>query len=1847
MIKKLEDMLGDDKPTRKSRMPADEHLIWDNYRFDTGAGNRDEIFITNISIQEIPEFSKNGVNWTFFEANDVSFLVGADNSTLFAYPLDGGNVLSDAPISLSVEGVILIFKMFSFPRTPIEDNDDVIAILCVESYAGISLLWYRFIENTFHSFWSWPVQKRVKDLEFIHYEDQNKLFLLDDNEIHSEKVYSPIDIYCLSIDFASEEFNFWLCDRTLIRETYEMQVCSNYESVILGFQGRDDIILYEYTEIPTEQGRFQYQQTIKSHDLKNFICFESGYLQYLVISGPQAGLYSLFEDEYEYNEESAENFDLADIVWIKNIPIKTYREDSLLLLQLKNSTVIALSWHGIGFQRVALPNQILDRFDLSRIVAVPKFGFLIGNEFVKIDTELRDVESPVHEETKSMLKIQMLLKEVLKKQDSIITKTEEYLERSYLRNPVITGIWNLTTVNATNVTLKDDVYYGTVTVGSTNLTKEDIETNLDLEIQKMDEIEKKLDEMQSTLDEAVDISSGEVNVESDIEINGNFTVAGTLYVKNLTVDYINGVPISKLLADNANTDEDQIIRGKKCFPYIEADHLSISTLNGIPVDDILFSTSQRDYSDVDLSKIRRLEVEGHLNVSTLNGVDFNKFMENVVWKDQPAVIPGHTIIEGGIVANELDVNYINKIKYPEGYVLVNEDEPVYVSGVKTFDTLSVTNLLGIDTINDIDFDDFVQINKVNVLTKDITIEELIVDERFELEGNITGLNVKPNLLLGESNVVTSNVDIMNLRVLGNIIVEEKIGDKTWSDFDDILLKTEKSAEITGNKTFLGHVAINSNLTITSGMINGRSIEEFVTLDTEQDFPYLEKISANVTIKNADVDQIKELEALLQNSTDINGTTNCLEKFIIFNSPILVDELLFDTINGIPRDEFERKLNKSLQIVYFKNLTTTTLVADEIIAESINGGSMTTVQQRSMSGLNFTGKYTIDKLQVDDLRVDFINNMTGEEFHDLKEHVKSMYHWLVTEDLSLDSLQVTGYINATSINGRTFEDLYTEYEMGPVILENGARIENLEVLGFINGLNFTEYIADAVFKTDTDIVISGYKSFENVTTDYLDVKYLNGHPPENILDPRKKQVLTGPVTINGTVNVLRNFSTTGKINDVPFEDLINKVRSLGNNEYEILDEVEFTNNVSIVNLFVNGSIQGMSFDNFLDNVVFKDEDNVTITGPKVFKNSVVFKDALILANTLNDLNLTKFYETVVLANKPIHISSPVKFTQGINVEKDLIVKKNLDVKSIMGIDMDELQASVLYVNRPMYIPSHMTFTNVTFLSDIRVEKINDIDMNELIPLHTQQMLPVDILRCTNLTVDNLEILGKVNGYDLKSIYEDTFMLTGNQNITGHIKFRGKFFARQNFDAQLINGYDPKQIVLRSTNDTITGNFVFKNPLQLDGSLRIGGLLNDIDPLRWQGVAVMKSFPMKQIINGNWTVHGNVYFKKGAKGSEFLNGINVTELSNILATDRMEMDSIITEARMNLESMCEDIENLASIARNQVYIFKTFDYLQILQFDDKIISVHYFELDEFEYLLISYDTCRMNAFVFDGAEFELAGTIDDFGIVQRWITFRSNDTLYFVTLGKPACGRNSGNLWRFENDEFIHTADLENLKDIKKLSDKAIRRSINDYLEGQLVEETNTDLQEFSVNDLDDSYLKSVLKKQFLIQLSANEDFVQKNNTNLANSVRKRELLKFKAGVSQKEHFLYYDKDLSRNYVFICSGNITDRKIVQTIKVHKPHSFLVLNFDGFFETLLVFMENRRRLRVYEYKGVQGFLSRDNIQIDADKLFSFKLRKYKNLAKKYQLALIHGSNLTILEAQMYGEKLDMEPLTCLARL
>lgn len=288
--------------------------------------------------------------------------------------------------------------------------------------------------------------------------------------------------------------------------------------------------------------------------------------------------------------------------------------------------------------------------------------------------------------------------------------------------------------------------------------------------------------------------------------------------------------------------------------------------------------------------------------------------------------------------------------------------------------------------------------------------------------------------------------------------------------------------------------------------------------------------------------MKKLEDYIIHEQDI--ASGCLNKMLLFIESSIIDYLSFDTIKQtISQTTFFDKLNKIFQEVYFENLTIRTLLADEILPNTINGINYTDLANRVLTFYtqqNLTGALIIDNLETHFLDAEVINGISLNTWNLLLAHEKSFYDDVYDGNVSIRSLRVTGMITASSINDNEIIDIYKEDNMATVTFNKNISIENLKLIGFVNNLNLSEFIADTIQKTNRNITFIDRKIFKNVTCEFLEVQFINGHFVNDILDPNEKQMLEGPIVINGMLHTksLNSFTVFTVVSSMFYLYIIN-------------------------------------------------------------------------------------------------------------------------------------------------------------------------------------------------------------------------------------------------------------------------------------------------------------------------------------------------------------------------------------------------------------------------------------------------------------------------------------------------------------------------------------------------------------------------------------------------------------------------------------------------------------------------------------------------------------------------------------
>lgn len=106
-----------------------------------------------------------------------------------------------------------------------------------------------------------------------------------------------------------------------------------------------------------------------------------------------------------------------------------------------------------------------------------------------------------------------------------------------------------------------------------------------------------------------------------------------------------------------------------------------------------------------------------------------------------------------------------------------------------------------------------------------------------------------------------------------------------------------------------------------------------------------------------------------------------------------------------------------------------------------------------------------------------------------------------------------------------------------------------------------------------------------------------------------------------------------------------------------------------------------------------------------------------------------------------------------------------------------------------------------------------------------------------------------------------------------------------------------------------------------------------------------------------------------------------------------------------------------AIKQIYKFNTFDYLKIQEFDGDIHNIYNVQINDMDYMLVNYNICHIKLLLYTQTDFQVIDEVSDFGLIDKWIFFKSNRVLYLLTIAKRTCGRSLNNIWKLENNRMV--------------------------------------------------------------------------------------------------------------------------------------------------------------------------------------------------------------------------------------
>lgn len=132
--------------------------------------------------------------WQYSIGSNAGTLAGRNGSNLWIYRHGNKDGRVHDRAILTVTGTILTYKVLNLIN-PSTNDEEIVAILCVESNSEIKLLWYKYANGNFVSVLSSIVPRRIERLDFFQHRGRDRLLLLNEPMNYNGDVYSSIEIY--------------------------------------------------------------------------------------------------------------------------------------------------------------------------------------------------------------------------------------------------------------------------------------------------------------------------------------------------------------------------------------------------------------------------------------------------------------------------------------------------------------------------------------------------------------------------------------------------------------------------------------------------------------------------------------------------------------------------------------------------------------------------------------------------------------------------------------------------------------------------------------------------------------------------------------------------------------------------------------------------------------------------------------------------------------------------------------------------------------------------------------------------------------------------------------------------------------------------------------------------------------------------------------------------------------------------------------------------------------------------------------------------------------------------------------------------------------------------------------------------------------------------------------------------------------------------------------------------------------------------------------------------------------------------------------------------------------------
>ncbi|KAF8782973.1 hypothetical protein HNY73_013196 [Argiope bruennichi] len=927
-------------------------------------------------------------------------------------------------------------------------------------------------------------------------------------------------------------------------------------------------------------------------------------------------------------------------------------------------------------------------------------------------------------------------------------------------------------------------------------------------------------------------------------------------VKNVETNFLNSVGITDYLLLSKQWE---YVKGHLQFKDLSVNNMKVKSnrLNDIPLTDIVtcsspqnitslktfqklsstFINTNGNISGVNMNNFKNIILKDtsefgtmlhftsdvtfrNLYVHSINGKNLSHLALNSVKHSEDQIIEGIKAFTGSVTIDNIFTSYVNNIKLDDLMTLhtpqthYNDFEIVDVS-FKEIKTHSVNGIdlskEAIKKTGDFKINDEVSFTQHLVVTDDIILKDGVLLDGIDLSKEV------PSLISTKKDIFNDSLDICNIIVKNNVeITDARIKSLLRSLLNDVWLKSKRQY------VPYAHFKVMNAKDLNVNSLNGVSFNEIVLCNTQS------VINSKKEFADIEVQSLSLQDGRTVNGIDFTSDSlisSFLEKLKSFRvkDMIIKGNLDLPTFNNI--NIFDLMQVEKFQVCVGSK-TFHSIFVNELIASTLD---FENIYNRSFS------EYIADSVSLRPLEYIF-----NKKFN----------------FISSEGLDIAGFLNR-----KKFKDL----------LESVATLNTYQVISsdieFINGLEMKSAtmknlnvpnMENIVCKDRVEKNIS-HKQFQIIYANEADIGYANGVDIAELqkcfLERRNNWVSSKMRFKSGFKTSKIQIISPASIDGVKLDDTF-KLNSANN-----LASMNLSN-IHAKNVDVFGKVNGCDLSGVREFLM----KNIFVKTKKYFTNLVVDGN-LHVKNALNGLDESSFGD----------IASSLRFMSNMKRSYNLFNVKATQLKvlgAMNGINIDFLLKDAVRPHLPQTIMGRKSFSKIT-TSNITINKLNVAFLNKLnIPLlyrkylsktanqiialnlpnitagevfiegslngvklpedvvlvHTNEKISSDVICKEPITSFNMHIR-EINNTDLQQFLRSIVSLTSNENISSTLIFVRELVSKG--DLHIVNslhGINLNDVVKTSNGfvqNSITGNKIFLEELNLMSDFRISGAINNID------------------------------------------------------------------------------------------------------------------------------------------------------------------------------------------------------------------------------------------------------------------------------------------------------------------------------------------------------------------------------------------------------------------------------------